>query len=82
MMTVLAAVAQFERGLIPIQCLERSLAPTQFGDNVLAAQPAKTMRIFPSAENWRRVARRNSFTSRPASSFTDPDLNPIFARRR
>src|SRR5436305_3216578 len=37
------------------------------------------MRIFSSAENCRRVARRISFTSCSAGSFTGPDFCPIFA---
>src|SRR5439155_2285442 len=42
-------------------------------------RPVRTMRIFSSAENWRRVARRISFTTCLAGSFTDPDFCPIFA---
>jgi hypothetical protein len=37
------------------------------------------MRIFSSAENWRRVARRISLTTCSAGSFTGPDFCPIFA---
>jgi predicted TIM-barrel fold metal-dependent hydrolase len=37
------------------------------------------MRIFSSAENCRRVARRISFTTCSAGSFTGPDFCPIFA---
>src|SRR5262245_50809647 len=42
-------------------------------------RPVRTMRIFSSAENWRRVTRRISFTTCFAGSFTDPDFGPIFA---
>jgi hypothetical protein len=42
-------------------------------------KPVRTMRIFSSAENWRRVTRRISFTTCLADSFTDPDFCPIFA---
>src|SRR5262249_918894 len=42
-------------------------------------RPVRTMRIFSSAENWRRVARRISFTTCLAGSFTDPDFCPICA---
>jgi hypothetical protein len=37
------------------------------------------MRIFSSAENCRRVARRMSFTTFSADSFTGPDFCLIFA---
>ena len=37
------------------------------------------MRIFSSAENWRRVARRISFTTRSAGGFAGPDVCFIFA---
>jgi hypothetical protein len=37
------------------------------------------MRIFSSAENCRRVARRISLTTCSAGSFTGPDFCPIFA---
>src|SRR3954470_3270759 len=42
-------------------------------------KPVSTMRIFSSAENCRRVARRISFTTCSAGSFTDPDFCPICA---
>src|SRR5215475_7859296 len=37
------------------------------------------MRIFSSAENCRRVARRISLTTCSAGFFTGPDFCPIFA---
>jgi len=42
-------------------------------------RPSSTMRIFSSAENCRRVARRISFTTLFAGSFTSPDFCLIFA---
>src|SRR3954451_7787239 len=42
-------------------------------------KPVSTMRIFSSAENCRRVARRISFTTCSAGSFTGPDFCPICA---
>src|ERR1700682_5022573 len=42
-------------------------------------RPSSTMRIFSSAENCRRVARRMSFTTCSAGSFTGPDFCLIFA---
>src|SRR5450631_3416303 len=42
-------------------------------------RPSSTMRIFSSAENCRRVARRMSFTTLSAGSFTGPDFCLIFA---
>src|SRR5450631_1468089 len=42
-------------------------------------RPSSTMRIFSSAENCRRVARRMSFTTFSAGSFTGPDFCLIFA---
>src|SRR5207253_7117749 len=42
-------------------------------------RPVRTMRIFSSAENWRRVTRRISFTTCSAGSFTGPDFCPICA---
>src|ERR1700732_4961901 len=42
-------------------------------------RPSRTMRIFSSAENCRRVARRMSFTTFSAGSFTGPDFCLIFA---
>src|SRR3954447_11506667 len=41
--------------------------------------PDSTMRIFSSAENWRRVARRISLMTCSAGSFTGSDCCPIFA---
>src|SRR3954454_15619393 len=41
--------------------------------------PDSTMRIFSSAENWRRVARRISLMTCSAASFTASDCCPIFA---
>ena len=40
---------------------------------------SSTMRIFSSAENWRRVARRISFTTRSAGALASPDVCFIFA---
>jgi nucleoside-diphosphate-sugar epimerase len=37
------------------------------------------MRIFSSAENWRRVARRISLTTCSADSLAGPDFCPSFA---
>src|SRR4249920_76959 len=45
-------------------------------------RPDSTMRIFSSADNWSRVARRISLITRSAGSFTDPDFCPIFAPSR
>src|SRR4051794_21853717 len=42
-------------------------------------KPVSTMRIFSSAENCRRVARRIPFTTCSAGSFTGPDFCPICA---
>src|SRR6187401_1183847 len=42
-------------------------------------RPDSTMRIFSSAENCRRVARRIALITCSAGSFTGPDLCPIFA---
>src|SRR3954468_1877594 len=42
-------------------------------------KPVSTMRIFSSAENCLRVARRISFTTCSAASFTGPDFCPICA---
>jgi hypothetical protein len=42
-------------------------------------KPDSTMRIFSSAENWRRVARRISLMTCSAGSFTGSDCCPIFA---
>src|SRR5881275_2043499 len=42
-------------------------------------KPVSTMRIFSSAENCLRVARRISFTTCSAGSFTGPDFCPICA---
>ena len=42
-------------------------------------KPDKTMRIFSSAENCRRVARRICFTTCSAGSFGGPDFCPSFA---
>src|SRR3954453_9372900 len=42
-------------------------------------RPSSTMRIFSSAENCRRVARRMSFTTASAGCFTGPDVCFIFA---
>ena len=42
-------------------------------------RPSKTMRIFSSAENRRRVARRMSLTTFSARSFVTPDFCLIFA---
>src|SRR5277367_3348297 len=42
-------------------------------------KPDSTMRIFSSAENCRRVARRISLMTCSAGSFTGPDFCPIFA---
>src|SRR5258707_10633856 len=42
-------------------------------------RPVRTMRIFSSAENWRRVTPRISFTTCPAGSFPGPDFCPICA---
>src|SRR4051812_32166466 len=42
-------------------------------------KPVSTMRIFSSAENCRRVARRISFTTCSAGCFTGPDFCPICA---
>src|SRR5262245_20084904 len=44
--------------------------------------PSRTMRIFSSAENFRRVMRRISFTTFSAGSFTGPDFRLIFAPRK
>src|SRR4051794_15224169 len=41
--------------------------------------PDSTMRIFSSAENWRRVARRISLMTCSAGAFTGSDCCPIFA---
>src|SRR5215218_1461479 len=41
--------------------------------------PDSTMRIFSSAENWRRVARGISLMTCSAGSFTGSDCCPIFA---
>src|SRR5690348_7250778 len=41
--------------------------------------PDSIMRIFSSAENWRRVARRISLMTCSAGSFTGSDCCPIFA---
>jgi hypothetical protein len=64
-----------------IQVLDDSLAPAQFGDALLAAQAFSTMRIFSSAKNCRRVARRMSFTTFSAGSFTNPDFCLISLKR-
>src|SRR3954453_7172998 len=42
-------------------------------------KPDSTMRIFSSAENWRRVARRISLMTCSAGAFTGSDCCPIFA---
>src|ERR1700720_3273209 len=42
-------------------------------------RPSSTIRIFSSAENFRRVMRRMSFTIFSAGSFTGPDFCLIFA---
>src|SRR6476660_9773281 len=42
-------------------------------------RPDSTMRIFSSAENCRRVARRIALITCSAGSFTGPDFCPIFA---
>ena len=42
-------------------------------------RPSSTMRIFSSAENCRRVARRISFTTFSAGSFAGADFCLIFA---
>src|SRR5436190_2078801 len=42
-------------------------------------KPDSTMRIFSSAVNCRRVARRISFTTCSAGFLTGPDFCPIFA---
>jgi class 3 adenylate cyclase len=50
------------------------------GDAVLAVfGHSSTMRIFSSAENCRRVARRMSFTTSSAGCFAGPDVCFIFA---
>src|SRR5262249_5697038 len=45
-------------------------------------RPSSTIRIFSSAENFRRAMRRMSFTTFSAGSFTDPDFCLIFAPRK
>src|SRR5215213_5934977 len=42
-------------------------------------KPSSTMRIFSSAEKWRRVARRMSLTMVSAGAFAGPDVCFIFA---
>src|ERR687884_44283 len=42
-------------------------------------KPSSTMRIFSSAEKWRRAARRMSLTMVSAGSFAGPDFRFIFA---
>jgi hypothetical protein len=76
-----AFLASFQKFLRPavIEVLDDPFAPAQLGNAVLAAQPVRTIRIFSSAENWRRVTRRISFTTCLAGSFTDPDFCAIFA---
>jgi hypothetical protein len=75
---LLAGLQKFLRPAV-IQVLDDPLAAAQLGDAVLAARPDSTMRIFSSAENWRRVARRISLTTCSAGSFTGPNFCPIFA---
>ena len=41
--------------------------------------PSSTMRIFSSAENWRRVARRISLRAASAGALAGPDVGFIFA---
>jgi hypothetical protein len=40
--------------------------------------PDRTMRIFSSAENYRRVTRRICLMTCSAGSFSGPDFCPIF----
>src|SRR5829696_8676865 len=42
-------------------------------------EPSSTMRIFSSAEKWRRVARRMSLTMVSAGALAGPDVCFIFA---
>src|SRR3954453_11092231 len=41
--------------------------------------PSSTMRIFSSAENWRRVARRISLRAASTGALAGPDVVFIFA---
>src|ERR1700733_822135 len=56
-----------------------ALAPTEFGDALLPAQPFQYVRIFSSAEKCRRVARRMSLIASSAGCFSGQDFCLIFA---
>jgi hypothetical protein len=48
----------------------------------MRSPPSRTMRIFSSAEKWRRVSRRMSFTTRSAGAFAGTDFCLICAPER
>ena len=75
---LLAGLQKFLRPAV-IEVLDDPFAAAQLGNAVFAAQTDSTIRIFSSAENWRRVARRIALTTWSAGSFTGPDFCPIFA---